>query len=104
MSNKTFRMDGYMSAVLGGREFGQARLASVSAPYLYAKGGVFARICDKPAADALSGKLKLENDNGTLATEWERLNVIAHLTDAVRWTRLTGGAVLMRLWLLLKVA
>lgn len=95
MSNKTFRMDGYMSAVLGGREFGQARLASVSAPYLYAKGGVFARICDKPAADALSGSLKLENDNGTLSTEWERLNVIAHLTDAVRWTRLTGGAVLM---------
>ena len=94
---KQFRLDNYQSALLGGysKDFG-ARLTSVTAPFLYSRGGVFARIVDKPADDAISsGSLKIENDTGVLQTELERLNVLSVIADAVRWTRLYGAAVII---------
>ena len=39
-----FRLDGFLQAVLGGKS--QARITSVSAPFLYAQGGIFRRVVD----------------------------------------------------------
>lgn len=91
-----FRLDSYQSAVLGNKHHLHAvRLNSVSAPMLYASGGLFARIVDKPVDDALSGDLPIANDSGCLKMEYDRLNVAAKMADAVRWARLTGGAVVL---------
>lgn len=91
---RKIRLDGYQSAVLGGRQ--AARLTSVSAPMLYSRGGLFAKIVDKPTDDALGGVIEIDGDvSGCLKTEFERLNVQSVFADAVRWCRLTGGAAII---------
>lgn len=94
MTKKQFNLDGYQSAVLGNRK--GARLTSVTAPLLYSRGGIFAKLVDKPADDALSGDITIHGDvSGSLKTEFERLNVKGMFADAVRWCRLTGGAAII---------
>lgn len=87
---KFFKMDGFSSAVLGGRRRGSSTVQSSFG--LYAQGGLFARVVDKPSDDALSGGVSIDNDDGVLMAELDRLNAIMLLSDAVRWVRLTGGA------------
>lgn len=89
------RLDGYASALIGNR---RAQNAIYRSPeQLYAKGGLFARLVDKPADDAVSGSLTIDGDNGTLAAELDRLNAQSLLADAVRWCRLSGGAAIVPL-------
>lgn len=91
---KQFRLDNYTSAVLG-RRYQGLKIKTVSAHFLYAQGGVFARIVDKPADDAVSGSVAIDNDDGAIQSELERLNVFPLLADAVRWSRISGGACLI---------
>lgn len=88
---KQFRLDNYQSAVLGSR-MTKARVTSVSAPFLYAQGGIFARIVDAPADKAMAGGFTVAGDDGTIQNEIDRLKVIATVADALRWARLYGGA------------
>ena len=88
---KQFRLDNYQSAVLGSR-MTKARVTSVSAPFLYAQGGIFARIVDAPADKAMAGGFTVAGDDGTIQDEIDRLKVIATVVDALRWARLYGGA------------
>lgn len=93
MSNPKIRLDGFAAVMLGRRTHQKAIYRTPA--QIYAQGGLFARLIDKPADDALSGDLILDGDNGVLAAELERLNAQACLADAVRWCRLSGGAVLL---------
>lgn len=91
---KQFRLDGYQSAIMGGfSKNSNARLQTVSAQFLYLRGGLFAAIVDKVADDAIAGSLTVGDK--TLDTEIERLQLTNHFAMAVRWARLSGGAVLM---------
>ena len=86
-----FRLDGFLQAVLGGKQ--QARITSVSAPFLYAQGGIFRRVVDLPADKALSGGFEIEGDaDNLLASELDRLNVFELAADALKLARLFGGA------------
>lgn len=88
---KQFRLDNYQSAVLGSRMI-KARVTSVSAPFLYVQGGVFARIVDAPADKAMAGGFTVAGDDGTIRDEIDRLKVISTVAEALRWARLYGGA------------
>ena len=86
-----FRLDGFLQAVLGGKQ--QARITSVSAPFLYAQGGIFRRVVDLPADKALSGGFEIEGDaDNLLASELDRLNVFEMAAYALKLARLFGGA------------
>lgn len=92
---KQFRVDGVQEALIGHRRYG-ARVKSVSEEVLYASGGLFARIVDKPAMDALSGGVLFKNDaDDVLKVECERLKVASHLQTALKWVRLYGGAAVL---------
>lgn len=93
---KQFRLDNYQSAILGSR-MTKARVTSVSAPFLYAQGGVFARIADAPADKAMAGGFEVAGDDGSVRSECERLDVSAVLADALRWARLYGGSCIVPL-------
>ena len=86
-----FRLDGFLQAVLGGKS--RARVTSVSAPFLYAQGGIFRRVVDLPADKALSGGFEIEGDaDNLLASELDRLNVFETAAYALKLARLFGGA------------
>nr|DAN66162.1 MAG TPA: Portal [Caudoviricetes sp.] len=86
-----FRLDGFLQAVLGGKQ--QVRITSVSAPFLYAQGGIFRRVVDLPADKALSGGFEIEGDaDNLLASEIDRLNVFETAAYALKLARLFGGA------------
>ena len=86
-----FRLDGFLQAVLGGKQ--QARITSVSAPFLYAQGGIFRRVVDLPADKALSGGFEIDGDaDNLLASELDRLNVFETAAYALKLARLFGGA------------
>ena len=86
-----FRLDGFLQAVLGGKQ--QARITSVSAPFLYAQGGIFRRVVDLPADKALSGGFEIDGDaDNLLASELDRLNVFEMAAYALKLARLFGGA------------
>lgn len=94
MMTKQFKLDSYQSAIMGGHKHqNAARLQSVSAPYLYLRGGLFAVIVDKVADDAISGSLK--TGCRVLDVEIERLRLTDVLAMAVRWARLSGGAAIL---------
>lgn len=90
---KHIREDGYRSAVLGKRA-STASFQSLS--QLYAEGGLYARIVDKPADDAMKRGITIKNDDaGVVAGELGRLNVCKLMADALRWARLSGGDALL---------
>lgn len=95
--SEQFSMDGYMSAVLGPKGVGTGNNVVVHSPEsLYESGGVYARIVDLPAERAMSGGLIIENDTDKLAAgEIDRLDAKAHFTEALRWSALCGGAVIV---------
>ncbi len=90
-----FNQDGYLEAVLGTR--GQTGgVSSISATMLYAKGGLFGNIVDKPAETAMSKGLIVKGDiDDVIDSEIDRLKLIPAMTDALRWSRLFGGAAIV---------
>lgn len=91
-----FSMDGYISAVLGPQGVGSNNVQVHSPETLYESGGVYARVVDLPAERAMSGGVIVEGDQDKLALgELDRLDAKAHFTEALRWSSLTGGAVIV---------
>lgn len=90
---KKFRVDDYMSAVLGSRYGVSAKIRTTSAPVLYASGGIFSRIVDLPAHKAMSAGVKITNDSdGLISDELDRLDVAANISKTLSYCRLFGGA------------
>ncbi|NBI43448.1 DUF1073 domain-containing protein [[Haemophilus] felis] len=62
----------------------------------YEQGGLFSNVVDIPADAAISRGIELENDeDNTLLYEIERLAFLPQVANAVRWSRLFGGAVMV---------
>lgn len=88
-----FRVDGYMSAVLGNKYGQNVSIKSVTAHVLYAQGGIFSRVVDMPAEKAMSAGIHINNDDKrVLSNHIDRLKVTSVLTEALRYARLFGGA------------
>lgn len=87
-----FNQDGYSEA-LGLNE--QRTKNSVLLDFTrYEMGGLYANVVDIPADTAISRGVELENDeNNVLLYEIERLAFLPYIANAVRWSRLFGGAV-----------
>lgn len=94
--SEQFSMDGYLSAVLGPQGGANNTVIIHSPESLYDSGGVYARVVDLPAERAMSGGLIIEGDTEELAlSELERLDAAAAFTEALRWSALQGGAVIV---------
>lgn len=103
----TSREDGYLEAVagttfrdrpLGGFSAGGVGIirAEMEAVGLYMRSGLAGRIVDMPADDSTARGVTIEGDkNDAIAAEYARLGLMAHCADAVRWSRLFGGACLV---------
>lgn len=90
---KKFRVDDYMSAVLGSRYRTNGKIRTASAPMLYASGGIFSRLVDLPADKAMSQCVKITNDSdGLISDEIDRLNVTDVFSKALKYCRLLGGS------------
>ncbi|TFL14208.1 DUF1073 domain-containing protein [Pusillimonas caeni] len=87
----TLKLDGYESALIGHRRL-QMGAGVLSASMLYAQGGLYGRVIDKPADKAVARGVEIEGDDGRLQAELDRLKVMPALADALRWSRLSGGA------------
>lgn len=95
--SENFSMDGYMSAVLGPKGLGNGGNVTVHSPEsLYESGGVYARVVDLPAERAMAGGLIIKGDTEEIAQgELDRLDAKAAMTEALRWSALNGGAVIV---------
>jgi hypothetical protein len=63
---------------------------------LYITNGLAQKIVDKPADDSFQRGVLIENDEDELMlVEYDRLAVLTRMADAVRWSRLYGGAALI---------
>lgn len=91
----SFHADGYESALIGHRRLQVGQSAPLTELQLYASGGIFGRVVDAPADDAVARGVTIKGDDGRIAAELDRLKVLPALADGMRWARLTGGAALM---------
>lgn len=90
-----YNEDGYRSALLGKR---RRQVLPTDNAELYARGGIYARVIDMPADVAMSRGIEVKGDEkGAIEREFERLDLIGNMSDALRWSRLDGGAALMLL-------
>ncbi|QHD50047.1 hypothetical protein CTT34_10270 [Vreelandella aquamarina] len=65
---------------------------------MYARGGIFARVIDIPADLSMSRGIEVEGDDDDVITdEFDRLDLVGNMSDALRWARLDGGSALMLL-------
>jgi hypothetical protein len=63
---------------------------------LYLTSGLAQKIIDKPADDAFQRGVEIEgDDDDDMSDEYDRLSVPTRMADAVRWSRLYGGAALI---------
>ena len=91
----SFNVDGYQNAVLGSRG---VRLKTVNELFLYASGGLFAKIVNRPPEDALKKGFTITGDEeDEIDAEIDRLKLLPALIEAVQWARLTGGAAIVPL-------
>lgn len=91
----TYHEDGYRSALLGER---RRRGVPIDHAEIYARGGIAARVVDLPADVAMSRGVTIEGDtDNRIADELERLDFVGNMSDALRWSRLDGGAALLLL-------
>jgi hypothetical protein len=61
---------------------------------LYLTNGLAQKIVDRPSDDAVQRGIEIEGDEDNLmGDEYDRLQVLAKLAIALRWSRLFGGAV-----------
>lgn len=88
-----FNQDGYSDA-LG---LNQYRNKSILLDHTrYELGGLYANVIDVPADVAIARGVEIENDeNDILFYEIERLEFLPSVANAVRWSRLYGGAALV---------
>lgn len=87
--------DGYRSALVGGR---RRQAQHVDYANLYARGGIYARVVDIPADLSMSRGIKVKGDDDNVITnEFDRLDLVGNMSDAIRWARLDGGSALMLL-------
>src|SRR3954463_14715938 len=76
-----------MSGVMRGR-FNINQLTN-----LYLSNGLAQKIVDRPADDAFHRGIEIDEDtDDVMSAEYDRLRVLTKMADAVRWTRLYGGA------------
>ncbi|UQI42746.1 MULTISPECIES: DUF1073 domain-containing protein [Pseudomonadota] len=91
----TYKEDGYRSALVGGR---RKQSQIVDYANLYARGGIYARVIDIPADLAMSRGIEVKgDDNDIITNEFDRLDLVGNMSDALRWSRLDGGSALMLL-------
>jgi hypothetical protein len=63
---------------------------------LYITSGLAQKIVDKPADDSFQRGIEIENDEDeVMQDEYDRLSVLTRMADAIRWSRLYGGAALI---------
>jgi uncharacterized protein len=63
---------------------------------LYLSNGLAQKVIDRPSDDAVQKGIEIEGDEDDLMSdEYDRLQVMAKLANALRWSRLFGGAVLL---------
>lgn len=96
------RLDDYAEAVMGPGYLARQALmmqqgvAATLPADLYELDGLAARIVDLPADDATARGVTIEGDDDErIAAEYDRLNILAVLSDGARWARLLGGAALV---------
>lgn len=101
MSNIDHRSDGMMSVLnrvsTERARFGDTGPTSLYTPdTIYATDGIAAVIIDRPAEDAVAGGFTIEGDDSNdILNEFDRLDAWPVLTDALRWSRLHGGAAIL---------
>lgn len=109
VSRSAFRFDGLADALApfaGQAAAGYGRVApsrfaaslwgDVSAELLYAEGGLAARLCDRPADDAVARGWDCEGDEaGLMADEWSRLDAFPVFADALRYAFRDGAAAVL---------
>lgn len=93
----SFRSDGLMDVIRGVRPNGASPYNSAVLPTeLYLSDGIAQVIVDRPAEDALSRGFKIDGDEDeTILNEMDRLNASIHITDAIRWARLSGASAIL---------
>lgn len=80
----------------GLRSFLATRYSNFQLTSLYITNGIAQKIIDKPADDAFQRGVTIENDDDELIEdEYDRLQVTTRMADALRWSRLYGGAALV---------
>lgn len=90
-----FNQDGYSDA-LGLNDKFRRRKNSIIDLASYENGGLSAKVIDLPADLAISRGITLDGDeNNVLLYELERLAFLPNIANAVRWSRLFGGAALI---------
>ena len=102
------RFDGFMNVLSGLGTPGLGRnlsgLGGFNTSYrshnelcdLYLTSGLAQKIIDRPSDDSIQKGVKIEGDDDSLMNdEYDRLQVMAHLANALRWSRLLGGAVIL---------
>jgi phage-related protein (TIGR01555 family) len=117
--NETKRLDGYMNLMSGLNTPGLDRTAGTFSgswagrasnmtgvmrarsnvndlTSLYLSNGLAQKIIDRPSDDCLQRGIDIEEDTDELmSAEYDRLRVITKMADALRWTRLYGGAAIL---------
>lgn len=83
--------DGYDSAVLGSRGLGFGQSLSSA----YDLGGLYSKVIDKPAEDALAKGFVIVGDSGQIEADIDRLKLQSKMQDIIRYCELDGGAVLV---------
>lgn len=90
----SFNQDGYSEALGLNEKFRKSQPVIDLARY--EMGGLSAKVIDLPADLAISRGIEITGDEGnTLLYELERLAFIPHAANAVRWSRLFGGAAIV---------
>ena len=90
----SFNQDGYSEALGLNDKF--RKNSPVIDLARYEMGGLSAKVIDLPADLALSRGIEIAGDkNNTLLYELERLEFLPHAANAVRWSRLFGGAAIV---------
>src|SRR5580765_7941874 len=72
------------------------RYSQIDLADLYLTNGLAQKIIDRPSDDAVQRGVDIEGDDDKLMNdEYDRLQVMAKLANALRWSRLLGGAVFL---------
>ena len=94
-----FRSDGFLQSVLGARALQNGNRNNVNQSVLeetYFSRGIAATIVDRPASDALSSGVSIENDEGgVFREEFDRLNIMEKMGLAMRQALLHGSSALL---------
>jgi uncharacterized protein len=73
-----------------------ARFSHIDLADLYLTNGLAQKIIDRPSDDAIQKGVEIEGDDDNIMNdEYDRLQVMAKLANALRWSRLFGGAVIL---------